>query len=186
MHFFADKWLIRLYDLNVEKHPGGSALLKERYENLSRIDDFWAEIGFERWLGFGLGGVYRRVTFRKGALLGEVARYYADDYIVWEHEGERSVERILREWKGSPEVMAHRILLLGDTTWPKHRQKAFLWGFRGWVEIYCLCLGDKPHKRFADLAYWALMGLDFASKNKNGRSGLEVVPAPGGETGRTR
>ncbi|NLH94580.1 MAG: hypothetical protein GX449_00735 [Synergistaceae bacterium] len=161
-------------------------MLEERYEKLSRIEDYWAEVGFEPWRGLGLTGVYRRVTFRKGALLGEVARYYADDYIIWEHEGERSVERILREWKGLPEVMAHRVLLLGDETWPKHLQKSFRWGFRGWVEIYSLRLGDNPHKRFADLAYWTLMGLDFASKISGGGTGLEVVPATGGEAGSLR
>jgi hypothetical protein len=148
----------------------------KRYESLCRVGDFWAEAGFEPWKGLGMTGVYRRVTFRKGALLGEVARYYADDYIVWKHEGERSVDRIFHEWRGIPDVMAHRVLLLGDTTWIKHRQKAFFLGFRGWVEVYLLRLGDKPHKRFADLAYWSLMGLDYASKSKNGRTGSEVMP----------
>ncbi len=146
-------------------------------ELLSKIDDYWDEIGFQPCSGLGLAGVYRRVTFRKGALLGEVARYYADDYILWSHEGEQSAERILRDWRGIPEVMSHRILLLGNSTWPKTRQKTFLWGFRGWVEIYSLRLGDKPHKRFADLAYWALMGLDYSKKK--GNQDTEVMPVNG-------
>ena len=87
----------------------------------------------------GLSGVFRRVTVRKGSLLGEVARYYADDYIIWEHMGDESVRRIFREWKGEPDVMVHRILLLGD----------------------------EPLKRFADLAHWASMGMAYSSKRKD-------------------
>lgn len=142
-------------------------MFQDRYACLGKIDEYWEELGFKPWASLGLAGVYRRVTFRKGALLGEVARYYADDYIVWTHRGEESAGRIFREWKGEPEVMAHRILLLGEETWQKHRQKTFLWGFRGWVEIYSFRVGDKPHKRFADLAHWATMGLDYFSKTGN-------------------
>jgi len=150
-------------------------LREDSCELLSKIDDYWDEIGFQPWSGLGMAGVYRRVTFRKGALLGEVARYYADDYILWSHEGEHSAERILREWRGIPEVMSHRVLLLGNSTWAKTRQKSFLWGFRGWVEIYSLRLGDNPHKRFADLAYWAFMALDYSKKTKTNKD-TEVMP----------
>jgi hypothetical protein len=137
-----------------------------KYGSLSEIEDYWEEIGFKPWSWNGLQGVYRRVTFRKGAMLGEVARYYADDYIVWDHEDEKSAEEIFRLWKGEEEVMSHRILLLGDKTWEKHRQKTFLWGYRGWVEVYAFRIGDEPHKRFKDLAHWAAMGLEYAGKRK--------------------
>jgi len=170
----ADNPLSPLYHFFSPYQIGGSRLFSERYACLKKIDEYWEEIGFTPWASLGLAGVYRRVTFRKGALLGEVARYYADDYIIWDHRGEESVRMILRDWKGEPEVMAHRILLLGEETWQKHRQKTFLWGFRGWVEIYSFRSGDKPHKRFADLAYWVSMGLEYSKKAREGNQ-------PGGD-----
>lgn len=144
-------------------------MISGKYVCLGKIDDYWDEIGFEPWANIGLTGVFRRVTFKKGALLGEVARYYADDYIIWGHRGEESVADIFRVWKGEVDVMTHRILLLGETTWEKHRQKSFFWGYRGWVEVYTLRIGDEPHKRFRDLAHWASMGLEYAkvSMGKN-------------------
>jgi hypothetical protein len=100
-------------------------LISEKYACLGKIEDYWEEIGFEPWANFGLTGVYRRVTFKKGALLGEVARYYADDYIIWGHGGKESVAEIFREWKGEADVMTHRILLrwgrnLGEAPPRKH------------------------------------------------------------------
>lgn len=141
-------------------------MISEKYACLGKIEDYWEEIGFAPWAKIGLAGVFRRVTFKKGALLGEVARYYADDYIIWGHRGEESVAEIFREWKGEADVMTHRILLLGEKTWERHRQKTFLWGFRGWVEVYALCIGEEPHKRFRDLAYWASMGMEYSKAHK--------------------
>lgn len=136
-------------------------MIPGKYACLGKINDYWDEIGFTPWAKMGLIGVYRRVTFKKGAMLGEVARYYADDYIIWGHRGEESVAEIFREWKGEVDVMTHRILLLGEATWEKHRQKTFLWGYRGWVEVYTLRIGDEPHKRFRDLAHWVSKGLEY-------------------------
>lgn len=146
------------------------------YACLGQVGDYWDEIGFNLWEGNGLRGVYRRVTFRKGAMLGEVARYYADDYIIWSHRGEEDVKAIFRDWKGEEDVMTHRILLLGEETWEKHRQKTFFWGYRGWVEVYAFRIGDEPHKRFRDLAHWAAKGLEYAS----GRQRHDVL---GGDVG---
>lgn len=137
-----------------------------KYGCLEEILDYWEEIGFEHWQHMGLSGVYRRVTFKKGALLGEVARYYADDYIVWVHNGEESARDIFRLWKGEEDVMTHRILLLGEETWQKHRQKTFFLGYRGWVEVYLYRVGDTPHKRFKDLAHWASKGMEYAKTSK--------------------
>lgn len=151
-------------------------LLAGEYRCLEEISDYWEEIGFEPWQGIGLSGVYRRVTFRKGALLGEVARYFADDYIVWVHKGEESARDIFRLWKGEEDVMTHRILLLGGETWEKHRQKTFFWGYRGWVEVYLYRVGDFAHKRFMDLAHWASKGMEYSRGGKR-------LGEPGGGSG---
>jgi len=174
MHPSADNARPGLYDVFKLCSIGGSFLLHGKYQCLEKIGDYWEEIGFAKWKGLGLSGVYRRVTVRKGSLLGEVARYYADDYIIWEHMGDESVRRIFREWKGEPEVMVHRILLLDDETWKKNRQKSFRWGFRGWVDVFAFSVGDEPLKRFADLAHWASMGMAYSSKRK------DVASQPGG------
>lgn len=174
MQSLADNSPSRLYDVFRSCSIGGSFLLQGRYQCLGNIGDYWEEIGFSKWKGLGLSGVYRRVTVRKGSLLGEVARYYADDYIIWEHLGDESVRRIFSEWKGEPEVMVHRILLLGDETWKTNRQKSFRWGFRGWVDLFAFSIGDKPLKRFADLAHWASMGLAYSSNSEG------MASQPGG------
>jgi hypothetical protein len=169
----ADNIRLELYHSFSLKLIGGNFLTPGNYACLGEINDYWEEIGFTPWAKMGLTGVYRRVTFKKGALLGEVARYYADDYIIWGHRGEESVAEIFREWKGETDVMTHRVLLLGQSTWENHRQKTFLWGYRGWVEVYTFRIGDEPHKRFRDLAHWASMGLEYAkvSMGKNQAGG---------------
>ena len=47
--------------------------------------------GFVPWSAGGMQGWYRQTAFVKDCLAGEIARYYADDYIVIRHEGDRSV-----------------------------------------------------------------------------------------------
>ena len=50
---------------------------------LAAASDIWEEWRFEPWRSGTAEGLYRRVSMVKSGLLGEVARYYADDYIIW-------------------------------------------------------------------------------------------------------
>lgn len=117
------------------------------------LEIFWNEYGFLKWAELGLQGVSRRVTFRKSSLMGEIARYYSDDYIIWAPDAERTGQQIIESWRSADDVMSHRILLMGNSTWEKPLQKSFLMGFSGWVEVLSYHPGDPPPiRKFADLS----------------------------------
>ena len=117
----------------------------------SLAPELWLELGFELWQWQGLRGVHRHVTFRKGSLLGEVARYFAEDYLVWDHCGSSDEERLLRQWPPSHDVISHRFLLLDEVT-TSRRSRGFCLGLKGWVDVQRYRPGDRPHRKFRDLA----------------------------------
>jgi len=116
----------------------------------------WEEYGFSTWQWQDLKGVYRRVTFKKDSLMGEIARYYADDYVIFTHHGLSSAHKILSQWKPIPDVMTQRVLMVMGAPLhdhPKLLHKSFLFGFRGWIDISFYCPDDNDaHRKFSDLA----------------------------------
>lgn len=96
-------------------------------------------------------GVYRRITFQKTALLGEIGRYHADDYLIWKHEGETDWERVRRTWRAAPDVVLQRFIFLGDQGVPLRKRRSFLLGFRGFLEIYYHVLEGQSDRKIADL-----------------------------------
>ena len=117
------------------------------------LEIYWSEFGFEAWSGLGLRGISRRVTFRKDSLIGEVARYYSDDYIIFSSDTERFAREILDRWKPVNDVMFYRIMLLGHSSWEKPLHRDFLFGFRGWVEVLSYRPGDPPPvRKYSDLS----------------------------------
>ncbi|MDT8901191.1 hypothetical protein [Anaeroselena agilis] len=110
----------------------------------------------------------RRVTFRKGSLLGEVARYYADDYIVWPLPAPGGDKTILEKWRPADEVMSHRVLLLDGRASGKPHKKYFLLGFRGWVEVLSYRLGDPDVDGFHDLIFLVNKAREYVLKAEGG------------------
>ncbi len=108
----------------------------------------------------------RRVTFRKGSLLGEVARYYADDYIVWPLQALGAEKTILEKWRPADEVMSHRFLLLDGRASGKPQKKFFLLGFRGWIEVLSYRLGDPAVDSFRDLTFLVNKAREHIQKTK--------------------
>jgi len=135
--------------------------------NFDLISLFWSEVGFEPWEWNGIGGARRRVIFRKDSLLGEVASYYADDYIVWKYNDDRVGDYILAHWSPKTDVMAHRFLILGSQTWSRPRSRSFLLGIKGWVDVFYYCIGSKENNKFKDLIFLANKGYEFAQKEVN-------------------
>ena len=117
-------------------------------------DMFWRSRGFEPWEHDSISGVRRRVTLRKSSLLGEVARYYADDYIVWRHNGDADCDRLFRAWRPERDVMTHRFVFLEgpDFKARPRRVRGFLLGLRGYIEIYRHSAGARPQRGAEDLA----------------------------------
>ena len=117
------------------------------------LEIFWDEYGFLKWSDMGLQGVSRRVTFRKSSLMGEVARYYSDDYVIWAPDSAVMGQQIIEKWKPAEDVMSHRILLVGTSSGDRPLHRSFSFGFKGWVEVLPYRPGDTvPIKKFADLA----------------------------------
>lgn len=112
--------------------------------------------GFATWMEKDLQGYYRRVNFKKTGLMGPIAEYFADDYIITQHSGHKSVQRLLTEVHGISDVVTQRFLLVGYAD--EHiRTKSFWWGFRGWLKVRgCTENSDKNCKAFSDLLYITL------------------------------
>lgn len=138
---------------------------------LAMVPHFWQECHFVPWEWQGLKGAWRRITLKKGSLLGEVAKYYVDDYIVWEYSGrtqEGAVEQLVNSWGPQTDVMSHRFLIIGSHTGSRPIRKHYWLGIRGWLEILPYCPGGAVDDKFKDLAYIADYGMNAALKEVEG------------------
>ncbi|HIJ65753.1 MAG TPA: hypothetical protein HPP77_07350, partial [Candidatus Hydrogenedentes bacterium] len=102
---------------------------------LAEAADFWRRHGFEPWSWRAMRGVRRRTTVAKDALLGPVAEYYVDDYVVWRHAGDEDAQFLLENWPPERDVMLHRFLFVGNEFAPRIRTRSFLLGLRGYIEV---------------------------------------------------
>ena len=121
------------------------------FSELADGAELWRDWGFVPWSYEGMAGVSRRVTFTKGGLLGEVARYYADDYIVWMHGGPPAVHGLFATWPPVREVMLHRFVFVVDHVVRPPRQRSFWFGFKGYLEVYEYAVGGRAPRRVGDL-----------------------------------
>jgi len=113
------------------------------FEVLDGARPFWDSRGFSAWSAGSLGGVYRRMTIRKSSILGEIASYYTDDYILWRHNGAPDRDLVLRTWRPAPDLMVQRVVFLENTSIvPRRKTRSFLLGLRGYLEVYCYVPGS--------------------------------------------
>ncbi|MGI6782679.1 MAG: hypothetical protein ACOX5A_00515 [Aminivibrio sp.] len=140
--------------------------------SLGQVRDLWEYWGFEPWASAGMKGVYRRVTFVKSGMIGEVCRYYADDYIIWSHNGRGDMRRTLENSRPQPELMTQRYLFVeGADSGEKGRVKSFWLGFRGYAEVHTFTPGGKIGKRVKDLAPLVDTALEILRKKNSGAGG---------------
>ncbi len=111
---------------------------------------FWERWGFEPWRAQGMEGLRRRLVFRKDSLLGEVARYYADDHIVLKHGGARDREAVVRGWPACADVMVQRFVFV-DRERPRAVRRSYWLGFRGYLEVYGHTPDEPGDKHARDL-----------------------------------
>ena len=136
--------------------------------------DMWTYWGFSSWSVPGMKGVYRRVTFVKNALVGEVCRYYADDYIIWSHSGSADKERILKTCRPQSDLMTQRYLFIeANESRDKGRIRSFLWGLKGYAEVHSFTPGGRYAKRLKDLAPLVDKALEIVHSKKNDSGGGE-------------
>ena len=120
------------------------------YDKLAENEALWRHLGFEPWEHRDMRGVARKITMRKTSILGPVATYYAWDYLVWRHEGERAGTYLLKEWTPLPDVVMQRFLLIG-LPGSERKIRSFCFGFKGFLEVYTYTPGGAHHKRVKDL-----------------------------------
>jgi hypothetical protein len=114
--------------------------------------ELWRYWGFEPWYYGSLQGVRRLVTFVKPALMGDVAKYYAVDTVVWKGFADSEKESLWRSTTPKEDVMTQRFLFLERCEKPVCRIKSFLLGFRGYLEFHTYWPGQKFDRRLKDLA----------------------------------
>ena len=131
---------------------------------LNRASEIWSEWRFEKWTDGTAEGLYRRVTMVKSGLLGEVARYYADDYIIWKYEKE-DPERIFRAAKGENDLLLRRFIFLKEKGGWETKKRMLMLGFRGFAEMHFFTPGSEPPRAIADAAY--LINAAAAKINKD-------------------
>ena len=132
------------------------------YSVLGKMMDFWSHAGFEPWEHKGMEGVFRQVTFVKDSHMGVIAEYYAYDYIVWTHRGETDGDYILENWKPLKETMMQRFILLEDNATEKRKVRSFLFGFKGYLEVYHYSVKGTYDKKFRDLVPIIDKGMELA------------------------
>lgn len=119
---------------------------------LASASEIWEEWRFKPWKSGTAEGLYRRVSMVKSGLLGEVARYYADDYIIWKHEA-NDVERLRREAKSESDLLLQRFVFLRENEAYHMKKSSLMFGFRGFVELHFFTPGDDIPKAIQDTAF---------------------------------
>ncbi|MDO5116704.1 MAG: hypothetical protein Q4D58_11515 [Synergistaceae bacterium] len=119
---------------------------------LASAEDIWREWRFEPWSDASASGLYRRVSMIKSGLLGEVARYYADDYIVWKYE-DGDPARLGKSARRESDLLLQRFIFLrreGDYYMEK---SSLMFGLRGFVERHFFTPGGECPSAIEDAAY---------------------------------
>ncbi len=128
-----------------------NAMSVSDFSALEKAGELWRHWGFEPWLWEAMTGVSRLVTFTKGSFLGEVARYYAADYIVWRHRGEVDCQLVYDTWAPADNVMLHRFVFIAGEAPRPLRKRSFLLGLKGYLELYQYTIGGEGHVKIRDL-----------------------------------
>ncbi|GHV43093.1 hypothetical protein FACS1894187_25480 [Synergistales bacterium] len=117
------------------------------FSGLENSMDMWSYLSFEPWEACGglMRGVSRRITLVKDGFLGEVAKYYALDYIVWTHNDAQSIEYLLSMREAVPDVVTQRFVLVGSSrpASGEREAKSFAFGLKGFLELYSYTPTDK-------------------------------------------
>ncbi|MDO4952584.1 MAG: hypothetical protein Q4E34_02005 [Synergistaceae bacterium] len=122
------------------------------FSRLAENEEIWSSLDFVPWEDGSARGFYRRVTIVKDGLLGEVARYLADDYVVLKYESD-DVRRLEHEAKPEHELMTQRWLFVQNNGKNSSRRRTFWLGLKGGAEFYTYTLGTEAEKEICDLAY---------------------------------
>ena len=123
------------------------------FSYLAKASDIWSEWRFEPWKSGTAEGLYRRVSMIKSSLMGEVARYYADDYLVWKYDGTDDAKRLQREAKPESDLLVQRYVFLCEDGEYRMKKSSLLFGLRGFVELHFLPVYGEIPKAVEDAGF---------------------------------
>ena len=122
---------------------------------LAEASDIWGEWRFEPWSSGSASGLYRRVSMVKSGLMGEVARYYADDYLVWRYDAEDDAERLRRGAKSESDLLVQRFVFLREAGEYYMKKSSIMFGLRGFVELHFLPCAARFRRPSRTWAIWS-------------------------------
>lgn len=123
------------------------------FSYLAEASDIWDEWRFTPWSSGSASGLYRRVSMVKSGLMGEVARYYADDYLVWRYDSEEEAERLRRGAKSESDLLVQRFVFLRESGGYYMKKSSIMFGLRGFVELHFLPIYGEVPKAVEDVGY---------------------------------
>ncbi len=137
---------------------------------LAQASDIWSEWRFEPWSSGSASGLYRRVSMVKSGLFGEVARYYADDYVVWSYDDASDPERLRREAKSEGDLLVQRFVFLCEKGEYHMKKSSLFFGLRGFVELHFLpAFGEIP-KAAEDVGFLVRAAMRKLGRQTNGKN----------------
>jgi hypothetical protein len=125
----------------------------------------WRRWGFEPWSHEELAGVRRRVAFKKTAFLGEVAAYYAHDFVVWTHRGDPDCRAVFDAWRPQADVALHRFVFVMERVVCAARRRSFWFGLKGYLEVYQYHSGKPAPRGARDLTDLIDLGWQWVRDN---------------------
>lgn len=90
---------------------------------------------FIPWSMGNMRGMYRKLVFSRNSLLGEVSKYYFEDYILWKYQDPEDYKKIQKEWNGSSGTFLYRFIFLHPSLPFYYKRKSIWLGFRGYMDL---------------------------------------------------
>ncbi len=90
---------------------------------------------FIPWHNDSIQGAYRKITFTKSSLLGEISKYHFEDYILWKYQYPDDFNKIRKKWSGNTDTFLSRFVFLHSTLSFQYQRKSIWLGLRGYIDL---------------------------------------------------
>ncbi|MGC8738414.1 MAG: hypothetical protein ACP5UA_07175 [Candidatus Hydrogenedens sp.] len=111
---------------------------------------------FVPWNMGNMQGMYRKLVFSRDSLLGEVSKYYFEDYVIWKYQDPEDYKKIQKDWNGNYETFLSRFIFLHPSLPFYYKRKSIWFGFRGYMDLiicpFPLHAQDLKRKEIYDIA----------------------------------
>ncbi len=115
---------------------------------------------FTPWNRGNIQGVYRKLLFARNSLLGEISRYYSEDFIIWKYTYPDDYINIQKKWNGNTSTFLSRFIFLHPSLTFNYKRKSIWFGFRGYMDLivcpFPLTQQELHHPSIRDIAPFLL------------------------------